>query len=481
VYNATLAAILTIAAALGFTLIEPPRVTATTCATLQGDLNTALEGTRLELPPGVQCVGHVVLPASHGGTLTTAGFSLPRGFRALASDHGRFAELRSPDNQPALTTAAGAMLWTVEALEITSASAKGTGVSIGTNLETTVAQLPKAIKLSHVYVHGDPITGLKRGVALHAVDAIVEDSTITDIRAVGEDSQALWINNGPGPYTIRNNDVQGSSEPILVGGDRVSIPDLVPGDILIEGNDVSKPLAWRALKGWNSKNLLEVKNGRRILIRGNRFANNWPDAQSGYAILFTPRNQYGSDPWTVIEDVTFEGNTVRNVSSAINIAGDDDLKPSQRTHGITLRNNLLVVDRVAMGGDGRCLMVGRGPQQLTYSQNTCISNGGSAVYTYAGGAQSAIADAVFDKNIWIRNTYGFFATSGQEGTGALATFYPGAVWTSNVMAGGSIAAYKAGTFVPSVAELMGQFVDPAAGDYRIRADSTFAGLGSDRR
>ncbi|HXG90746.1 MAG TPA: hypothetical protein VNN73_00055, partial [Blastocatellia bacterium] len=47
---------------------------------------------------------------------------------------------------------------------------------------------------------------------------------------------------------------------------------------------------------WSVKNLFELKNARRVLIDANLFENNWVDGQSGFAILFTVRNQDGTAP-----------------------------------------------------------------------------------------------------------------------------------------------------------------------------------------
>src|SRR6516165_2864933 len=74
---------------------------------------------------------------------------------------------------------------------------------------------------------------------------------------------------------------------------------------------------------WQIKNLLELKNARRVRIEYNLFENNWVEAQPGYAILFTPRNQDGKCPWCVVESVEFSHNIVRNTSAGMNILGFD--------------------------------------------------------------------------------------------------------------------------------------------------------------
>src|SRR5438105_9551765 len=58
----------------------------------------------------------------------------------------------------------------------------------------------------------------------------------------------------------------------------------------------------------------------------NVFENNWMQAdQDGLAILFTPRNQNGTAPWSTVQDVTFTNNIVRHSTGGINLMGWDDL------------------------------------------------------------------------------------------------------------------------------------------------------------
>ena len=57
--------------------------------------------------------------------------------------------------------------------------------------------------------------------------------------------------------------------------------------------EVRKPAAWRA-SAWTVKNLFELKNAQRVLVDGNVLERNWPQAQNGYSILLTPRNQDGT-------------------------------------------------------------------------------------------------------------------------------------------------------------------------------------------
>ena len=121
-------------------------------------------------------------------------------------------------------------------------------------------------------------------------------------------------------------------------------------------------------KPWNVKNLLELKNAQRVLIDGNIFEHWWAASQKGYAILFTPRNQYGTAPWAVVRDITLTNNVIRHVAGAIDILGTDYDHPSQRTTNIVIRNNLVFDVSSAWGSEHFLLITGAPP--VTVDHNT---------------------------------------------------------------------------------------------------------------
>ena len=58
------------------------------------------------------------------------------------------------------------------------------------------------------------------------------------------------------------------------------------------------------------------------------------------------------------------------------------------------------------------------------------------------------------------------------GNPTLAKYFPNAVFTYNVLAGGTASLYPATNSFPTVAQWNASFVDPASGDYRLLASST---------
>jgi len=240
------------------------------------------------------------------------------------------------------------------------------------------AQIPHHLIFERCYLHGDPQLGTRRGIAMNSAYTAVVDSWLSDFKAVGVDSQAIAGWSGPGPYKIVNNYLEGAGENIMFGGGDPGIKNMVPSDIEIRRNHFSKPLAWKIDEAgyegrpWAVKNLLELKNARRVLIDGNLFEYNWPHAQNGYAILFTVRNQDNTAPWSVVEDITFTNNIIRHVAAGINILGQDDIHDSQKTKNILIRNNLFE-DMGGRWGRGHLFQLLDGTENILIEHNTAFN------------------------------------------------------------------------------------------------------------
>jgi hypothetical protein len=224
-------------------------------------------------------------------------------------------------------------------------------VAIGSSVEPTLANQPRGVTIIGTDVEGAP-AGQKRGFSMHGSNLSLINVKVTEIKLQGQDSQAVWLNNGPGPYLVTRSHLEAAGENLILGGDDPRIPNCIPSDVYIGQNTLTKPASWRG-SAWQVKNLLEVKLGKRVRIEGNSLSNNWVAAQAGYAVLFTVRNQGGNCPWAVVEDIDFVGNDMRNVSSGIIMHGDDDERPSLRTSRVNIVNNYIEASRSMWGGDGR--------------------------------------------------------------------------------------------------------------------------------
>src|SRR5438093_1884290 len=296
-----------------------------------GDLQRAIDQARggdlITLDPRAVYRGPFHLPAKDSSgwiVVSTAAPASSWPVEGQRIDPSKIAAL------PLLTSASGAVIeagrgahhFRFVGLEM--APAEGTFlyelVSLGRD-ETELDALPHHIVFDRCYLHGDPKRGTRRGIAMNSRETAVIDSYLSDFKEKAADSQAIAGWNGAGPFRITNNYLEAAGENIMFGGADPGIRDLIPSDIEIRHNRLAKPLRWKAgqdgFEGtdWSIKNLFELKNARRVLVEGNLLEYNWPQAQNGFAILFTVRNQDGKSPWSAVEDVVFANNVVRHVAA----------------------------------------------------------------------------------------------------------------------------------------------------------------------
>jgi hypothetical protein len=468
-----------------------PCAAATIAVPAGGDLHTALmnakPGDTIALARGETYVGNFTLPNKQGSefiTIRTAGpDEVADGHRMTPDDAASLAKLRSPNNQPVVQTAPGAHHWRLVLMELQSTAA-GDGndeiLALGnaTAAQNSLSKVPHDIVVDRCYIHGDSVVGSKRCVALNSSATTVTGSYISDCKRVGQEAQAIAGYNGPGPFTISNNYLEASGENVMFGGVDPPIPDLVPTDIRITGNLISKPLSWRSEK-WTVKNLLELKNARRVTIERNVIQYNWPQAQTGFAILFTVRNQDGGCPWCQVEQVVFENNVVQHSAAGVSILGYDDNHPSQQTRSITIRNNVFAdIDEKNWGGNGYSFMLLGGPRDIVIDHNTIVQEHAHGFVLVDG---PPVLGFSFTNNITRHNDYGVIGTNRAPGRDTISAFFPASQFVSNVIADGDAARYPGGNRFPSSAEFRAQFVAYESGDYRLAANSPWRRAGSDGR
>lgn len=466
---------------------------------LQAAVNNASAGDEIVLEAGAAFSGPIVLGNKPGDSYITirssAVSNLPgAGTRVSPGDAWAMPKIVAPPTgEGALLALNGAHNYYITGIEFLPASGVYSYglVAIGAGTETSYDALPHDIVLDRVYIHGDRNTGSKRGLSLNGRSVSVANSWISDIKGTSQDTQAICGWNGPGPFQILNNHLEGSGENVLFGGIDPSLDGVVPSDILIQYNHFYKPLSWKVgspnYEGthWLVKNLFELKNSRRVIVDSNLFENSWRDAQSGFAVLFTVRNQDGRAPWSVVENVQFSNNVVRHAGSGMMISGHDDNYPSQLANTFLIQNNLFYdIGDPFYGGAGQLFMTESGtgvpgPANLTIDHNTGFVTSYYLVAGNQGGSDSYFVPRpgfVFTNNIVPHNSDGIFGPSAGAAGAALSAYFPGALFASNVLIGASSGSYSAypGNFFPgSVADV--GFVDYYGGDFRLADASGYRG------
>ena len=250
--------------------------------------------------------------------------------------------------------------------------------------------------------------------------------------------------------------------------------------------------SWIKPTVWSVKNLFELKEAERVLVDGNVFENVWKESQNGYAILFTPRNQDNTSPWIAVRDITFSNNIVRHVGAGVNLLGYDDIaaSSSQRTQRIRIVNNVFAdIGSSAFPGPGHWLLVNGGPADVRVEHNTVVQGGGNMVQACGGspGAETTAPGFVFANNLARYGAYGVMGDNHAPGNNTIAAYFPASVITANGIACGvgssgcRASSYPAGNVFLAEAEWQAQFVNFAAGDYRLAAGSRFVNAGTDGR
>jgi hypothetical protein len=445
---------------------------------LQAALDSARPGDTLVLPAGATFRGPLTLPKIAGDgwivIRSSRAGELPAGRRVSPADAAKMARIVGGDGaHAALRTAAGAHHFRFIGIEftVTPGAYNTTLLRLGSGEETLESDLPHHVIIERSWIHGDPARGGRRGVGLNGRHMAVIDSWVSDWKSPDGETQAIAGWNGAGPFKVVNNHLEAAGINILFGGADPAIPQLVPSDIEIRGNHLTKPLGWRAER-WAVKNLLELKNARRVVVAGNVLEHAWGSAQSGTAVLISPRNQDGRAPWSVVEDVTFVGNVVRGAASGMKISGRDDGQPSGQTRRVVIRNNVFAdIDGAKWGGDGRLFTMLHGTDGVVIEHNTAFPSG--SVITADGDPHTNFA---FRHNVTLQGAWGIKGSGAPAGDPTLRTFFPGARVEGNVFIGRTAGAYPPRNAIVNTLEEAGL----AAGDWRLREGSPFKGAAAGR-
>jgi hypothetical protein len=456
----------------------------------QGALDQAQPGDVITLEAGATFTGNFTLPNKSGSTWIVIRSSIadsnlpPPGTRISPSYSNVMPKIVSPDSEPAIRAASGAHHYRFIGLEI--GHKEGSMIYAIVDFDggqTSLSQVPHDLIVDRCYIHGNPSDTSRRGVALNSASTAIIDSYISECHEAGADSQAIAGWNGPGPFKIVNNYLEGAGENFILGGADPRIQNLIPSDVEFRRNHVAKPLKWKldhpsyAGIKWSVKNLFELKNAQRVLIESNVFEYNWAESQNGFAILFTPRNQNGQSPWSVVQDVTFADNTLRHSGSGFNISGPDNVagvsEPSRR---ILIRNNLIEdIDGKAWGGAGKLFQIISGAEYVTIDHNTGFATGSILATDSTQGLNVGL---VFTNNIVAHNAYGVIGTGTGIGLPTLTRWWTSFVFQNNVIVGGQASNYPLGNyFINSFSEV--GFVDMSKGDYRLSSSSQYRNAGTD--
>ena len=361
------------------------RLTVRAGGNLQRALNSAERGDQIVLAAGAKFVGTFTLPAKRGTTadgwitITTDATEFPSpGTRAGPEHAALMPKIITRSSQAALQTEPRASGWRIIGVEITvvpDLKQVQNGLVLlgdGSEAQHALADVPSDLILDRVYVHGAFPTETKRCVALNSARSAVINSYLADCAGKGYDTQAILGWNGPGPYLIENNRLEGAGENIMFGGADPKIANLVPSDITIRRNYIHKPQSW--LNKWTVKNLFELKNAQRVLIEGNVLRNNWANGQSGYAVVLGSVNQDKGCSWCIVQDVTFRQNHIDSTAGGFLLF--EGYQQAQWMRRVNISYNLITnvgILQQTWGGNGRMFFISGHVDDIAIENNTGFS------------------------------------------------------------------------------------------------------------
>jgi hypothetical protein len=511
---------------------------------LQTVLDKASLGDVVILQAGATFTGNFKLPNKTSGSgwiyiISSDLAALPEGKRVGPADAAHMPKIIAADDgnhYPALVTMFGAHHYRFAGIEIQVANPCYNVVCLGYGLAnysdalykmfraTALVQLPCHITFDRCFIHSTSAANWTRtGVLANGRYVAVVDSYLSNFKD-SSDAQAICSWFGTGPFKIVNNYLEASGENIMFGGARITIthtsdPDnypavdtgAIPADIEFRNNYCFKPLYWKhddpsyAGHNWTLKNLFELKCAQRVLVTGNIFENTWEvngqnsDGQRGTAIVLTPRNQYGDNPWAIVQDVTFTNNIIRHVGFGFRILAADDGQTSQQAQRILIHNNLWedicsarYYNFMFFSLTGS--VAAKPMKDLTVTHNTFLFPAGEGhMLSYYGDTDPPIKialDPVINNNIFMHGDYGMSGRGTADGLASFNTWFNGYSVLKNVVIfrpsdreyknslKNFSKIYPPNNFHVSNIDEVG-FTDYQKGNYRLKDSSKFRKAGTD--
>ena len=291
------------------------------------------------------------------------------------------------------------------------------------------------------------------GVSVYDRNFRAAKSHIGNFWYQGRDSQALATERGMIDAVIDDCFLEGSGENFMAGGWELKEERFIPSNIEFNNCHFFKPTSWKSKPG-SVKNLFELKAARNVKLKNCIFENNWLDAQHGFGIQLTTRNQNGNDPFSIVENILFEDCVLKNAAQAVNILGRDDTFPSQVMNGVTFKNfKIEGLNWATNGGNGNTFQIQGGPKNLTLDNVVVDRMPGVTTHDLVnsflrfGTVTPATENLIVRNCNFVEGEYGIHRDGGTPGIPSLEQCAPNYKWeTVKVKKSGyRFIAYPAGT------------------------------------
>lgn len=309
---------------------------------------------------------------------------------------------------------------------------------------------------------------ISNGIVYNANDVSIIDSRIEPLSFSGLESHGVLVYSAAGRLVVDNNYFGGASSDFFIGGAASSVRGMVPKDIEVRENHLTRPLVWQpSHPSWdgrsrNGKNAWELKTGSYIVSRGNKLENVWTDGQQGIAAFIQATCDAGN--WAQANYVDFSYSWFYNVNQGIEFRSSEFMAiPQARKAWFT--HNLLE----ALGTRAYLFLTA---WEVRMNHNTALTV----------SSVSAIMDAqmrgpgfMYENGIAYEGEFGWFGSGSSTGTASLNLYLPGHIFRDSLQVGGSSGSYGSpvsGMQFPANQAAVG-FTNAASGVWSLGASSTF--------
>lgn len=456
---------------------SPATVTVKRGGNLQAAIDKASYGDVIVLEAGVTYPGPIVLPYKDASVATDQYITITTSnLNGISTENQRLdpqlhaqamPKIVAPNGSVAIGTAEQAHHYKFVGVEFAPAADAQyvyAVVELGKSDYKSLSQFPHHLIFDRCYIHATGLNKARRGVALNSGDATVTNSYISGFAGAEDETQGLCGWNGPGPFHIVNNYIEGGAQNIMFGGADPAVQDLVPSNIEIRRNFLYKPQEWFGHA--TIKAVIELKNARNVTIDGNVLE----CAGLTGAFVITVRNQSGTAPWCTLEDINVTNNIVRHSATGVSILGRDSEHPSQQAKRIRIANNLIV----DVGPDYSAVFIAGCCADTVMVENNTVQQTGNIMTCYG----PVSSDFTFRNNIVNFNSYGLVCPQNALNSGSR-----GNIIVDNaaaLAANGQPANIPIGNFIVNSYSQIG-FVDYAHGDWRLGPLSKVKRRGTDGR
>lgn len=336
--------------------------------------------------------------------------------------------------------------------------------------EDTEAEISHNFIIQHCIIRptNEPTVNISNGIVLNANDVSIIDSRIEPLSFSGLESHNTLSYSASGRHVIDNNSYGGASINLFYGGAASAIRGLVPSDIEITANDLTRPPEWKPSNpAWdgrnrNNKGAWELKIGSYIVSRGNKLSNVFTDGQQGIAAFIQATCDSGN--WATANYVDFSYSWFYTIEQGIEFRASEYLAiPQSRKSWFT--NNLLEV------------LTTRAYLFLTawevrMNHNTSLSNANS---TSVSDGTMRGPGFIYQNSIAFNGDFGWFGSGFGQGTSGFNVYQPGFIFRDSLQVGGSAGNYTSpvsGMQFPANQAAV-QFTDPATGVWSLSASSPY--------